>query len=86
MTTTESTTRGTVDTEIPVTNLQDIRSRTATRAYGTAVPCPAVLADESATTRAEGVVFPLTLRNGRGVVDIGSTCLCLANGNCRNED
>lgn len=79
MTTTESTTRGTVDTEIPVTNLQDIRSRTATSAYGTAMPCPAVLADESATTRAEGVVFPLTLRNGRGVVDIRSTCLCLKN-------
>ena len=38
MTTTKSTTCGTVDTEIPVTNLQDIRSRTATRAYGTAVP------------------------------------------------
>ena len=75
MTTTESTTSGTIDTEITVTDLQHIGSRTTTWAIGTAVPGPTVFRDQSSATCAESIVFAVALSESRWVVDIGGTYL-----------
>jgi hypothetical protein len=70
MTTTESTTSGTIDTEITVTDLQNIGSRTTTWAIGTAVPGPTVFRDQSSATGAESIVFAVALSDGRRVVNV----------------
>ena len=46
-------------------------------AVGTTVPTPAVLADKTSATGAEGVVLTLALGDGRRVVNIRLAHLCL---------
>ena len=71
MTAAKTTTRGTIDAEVTVADLQYIGCCTATRTVGTAVPTPAVFRDKTTATRAESIVFAVTLCEGRGIVDIG---------------
>ena len=75
MTSEESAARSTIDAEVTVANLHDIRRSTTAWAVCPTTPRPAVVGHESATTCSEGEVLAFTLHNGRGVMDIGSTNL-----------
>ena len=61
MTATKATTRGAVDAEVTVADLQNIRSRTTTRTVGTAIPTPAVFRNQATATGAEGIILAITL-------------------------
>ena len=71
MTATQTTTRCTIDAEVTVTNLYHVRGCTATGTVSATVPGPSVLRNEASTSRSEGIVFAVTLGDGRRVVDIG---------------
>ena len=77
MAATQTTTCGTVDHQIAITDLEHIRSSTATGTLCARVPCPTVLRDQTATTCSKSIVFSVTLCDCRRVVDIGTTDLCL---------
>ena len=61
MTTTQATTGGTINAEVTVANLNDVRSCTATRALSATVPVPAILRDKAAATRAKGIILAFAL-------------------------
>ena len=69
MTATETTTRGTVDTEITIADLQHVGGCAATGTVSTAVPAPTVFRDQATAASAEGVELAITLGEGRWVVE-----------------
>ena len=75
MTTTKTTTRGTVNTEVTVADLQHVGGCTATGTVCATVPAPAVFRDQATAASAEGIILTLTLGQCRGVVNIGCTDL-----------
>ena len=88
MTTTKSTTRGTIDAEVTVAYLQHVGGCTTTGTVSSTVPAPAIIRDQATATSAEGVILTLTLGQRRGVVDIWSANLCVCgcgNGQCRQN-
>ena len=71
MTTAKTATSGTIDAEITIADLQNIRSSTATGTIGSTVPGPTIVADETTSACAESIILSITLGQGRGVMDIG---------------
>ena len=86
MTTSKAATRGTIDAEITVANLQHVRSCTATRTVSATVPAPAVFRDKTATTSAESLIFAIALSECRGVMDVGCANLRVGgSGQCQGR-
>lgn len=80
MATEKSTASSTIDNEVAIANLHGVRGSATARTLSTVVPRPTIAGDETSSTRAKGVVFALALNDGRGVMDIGKSCLrhCVA--------
>ena len=78
MTTTKTTTRGTINTEVTVADLQHVGGCTATGTVSATMPAPAVFRDQATATSAEGVILTITLGKGRGIMDIWFSYLCLS--------
>ena len=75
MSTAESATGGTIDTEITVANLDDVGGSTTARTVSATVPRPAVVRDNASSTSSKGVPLSVALGKCRGVVDIRLPCL-----------
>ena len=73
----QSATCGAIDDQVAVANLHYVGGRATTRALSAAVPAPAIVGDEASSARSECVVLAVALGNGRRIVYIGSTRLCL---------
>jgi len=78
MTTTETTTCGTIDTEVTVADLQYVRGCTATGTVSTTMPAPTVFRNQTAATSAESVILSFALGKCRGIMDIGFAYLGLS--------
>ncbi len=83
--TAQSSAGGSIYNKVLVANFQHVGGCSAARAFGSVVPAPAVFRNQSAATRAKGVVFSVAFGDGRRVVNIGRSHLCLYRRHTKKE-